>query len=222
MNIPKDTILMISGVSCVGKTTVAYEILKTYPEFRRVSELDMLRAVVRIAYENLAEESNINKDVIMRKYDALFKSITSNNFKITKLQSEQLLPYIKEIILRQQRRQIPTIIEGAGIIPSTYFPNNQPLDWLTKHVIFINLYLSDEKEHISRRNSRSVAREYNENSNKTKEFISQARTEKNILLHTETIQLHQLFDNVFSIDVSKNSPSGVANKMMELVLHYFL
>lgn len=36
MQVPKDAILMLSGVSCVGKTTAAYEIVKNYPEFRRV------------------------------------------------------------------------------------------------------------------------------------------------------------------------------------------
>ena len=169
---PKDAILMLSGVSCVGKTTTAYEIVKNYPEFRRVSEYDLMRTVVRTAYEYLAEEAYIDKNKLNSKYNELFKSITSNNFEISKLQSEQLLPYVKEIVLRQQRRQIPTIIEGTGIVPNTYFPNNQPLAWLTEHVIFINLYLSDEEEHISRRQSRSEERDYHESVNKTETIIS--------------------------------------------------
>ena len=57
MHVPKDAILMLSGVSCVGKTTAAYEIVKNYPEFRRVSEYDLLRTIVRTAYEYLAEET---------------------------------------------------------------------------------------------------------------------------------------------------------------------
>lgn len=89
MYIPKDAILMLSGVSCVGKTTTAYEIVKNYPEFRRVSEYDLMRTVVRTAYEYLAEEAYIDKNKLKSKYNALFKSITSNNFEITKLQSEQ-------------------------------------------------------------------------------------------------------------------------------------
>ena len=59
MDIPKDTILMLSGVSCVGKTTTAYEIVKNYSEFRRVSEYDLIRTVVRTAYEHLADEAYI-------------------------------------------------------------------------------------------------------------------------------------------------------------------
>lgn len=221
MSIPKDTILMLSGVSCVGKTTAAYEIVKNYPTFRRVSEYDLLRTIVRTAYEHLAEEAYIDKNELVKKYSALFESITSNNFETTKLQSEQLLPYIKEIILRQQRRRIPTIIEGAGIVPSTYFPNNQPLTWLTSHVLFINLYISNKKEHISRRISRSKERDYNELDSKTKEIISQARGEKNQLLHTQAIQLHQVFKNVFSLDVSSLNPSDLVRKIMDIVFDYF-
>lgn len=221
MYIPKDAILMLSGVSCVGKTTTAYEIVKNYPEFRRVSEYDLMRTVVRTAYEYLAEEAYIDKNKLKSKYNALFKSITSNNFEITKLQSEQLLPYVKEIVLRQQRRQIPTIIEGTGIVPNTYFPNNQPLAWLTEHVIFINLYLSDKEEHISRRRSRSEERDYHESVNKTETIISQSRAEKNQLLHMQAIKLHQIFKNVFSIDVSNCTPNHAASKIMEFVFDYF-
>ena len=221
MYVPKDVILMLSGVSCVGKTTAAYEIVKNYPEFRRVSEYDLLRTVVRTAYEYLAEESYIDKDELISKYNALFESITSSNFETTKLQSEQLLPYVKEIILRQQRRRIPTIIEGTGIIPSTYFPNKQPLAWLSNHVVFINLYISDEEEHISRRQSRSEERDYHESVSKTEIIISQSRAEKNQLLHTQAIELQQTFKNVFSLDVSNYTPSHVASKIMEFVFDYF-
>ena len=73
MQVPKDAILMLSGVSCVGKTTAACEIVKNYPEFRRVSEYDLLRTVVRTAYEYLAEEAYIDKDELISKYNALFE-----------------------------------------------------------------------------------------------------------------------------------------------------
>ena len=96
MYIPKDAILMLSGVSCVGKTTTVYKIVKNYPEFRRISEYDLIRTVVRTAYEQLAEEAYVYKNKLKSKYNALFESITSNNFEITKLQSEQL--YVLYII----------------------------------------------------------------------------------------------------------------------------
>lgn len=66
MYIPKDAILMLSGVSCAWKTTAAYEIakiIKHYFGFRRVSEYDLLRTVVRNAYEHLSDEIRINKPI---------------------------------------------------------------------------------------------------------------------------------------------------------------
>lgn len=220
MNIPKDTILMISGVSCVGKTTTAYEIIKKYTVFRRVSEADIVRTVIRTSYEHITEifEPSIN---LVNEYDTLFKSISNNDFATTKLQSKQLLPYIKEIILRQQRRKIPTIIEGAGIVPSTYFPDNKPLKWLTDHVIFVNLYLASEEEHVIRRQSRSEERDYNEDIRKTQELILRFRKEKNELLNEEALMLHQLYNNVFSLDVSNASSSKVADMIMKCIYNYF-
>ena len=69
---------MLSGVSCVGKTTTAYEIVKNYPEFRRVSEYDLIRTVVRTAYEQLSDEAYINKNDMMDKYNIGYGSVNHN------------------------------------------------------------------------------------------------------------------------------------------------
>lgn len=221
MYIPKDTILLLSGISCVGKTTTAYEILKRYPEFRRVSELDIIRSVVRVALEEFASEEGINKECLIGKYKSLFESLTDSDLETAKKQSRMLIPYVKEIVLRQQRRKIPTIIEGAGIIPSVFFPNDQPLNWLTDKVIFINLYLPDEDEHTNRRQLRSLERDYGENIIESKSIVKKARTEKNRMLHTETAELSRHFPNVFSIDISNRSPLSLVDAIMLLISEYF-
>lgn len=221
MEIPNDTILFISGVSCVGKTTIAYEIIKEYNIFRRVSEIDILRTAIRSAYECFAEELCVNKQVLLNRYYSLFQSITNSDYETTKEQSIEMMPYVKEIVIRQQRRNIPTIIEGAGIVPSTYFPNGSPLEWLTNHMVFVNLFISDEKEHLNRRCSRVHNRNYSEDINKSKELITKARTEKNNILHTETTMLHQIFDNIISIDVSNIDIHETSCIIMELLSRYF-
>ncbi len=220
-SIPKDTILMLSGVSCVGKTTTAYEIVKNYPVFRRVSELDMIRAIVRTAYEHFATEEFSDVEKVLTKYNSLFHSITNSDFETTKSQSKQLLPYMKEIILRQQRRRIPTILEGAAVIPGVFFLDNQPLEWLTEHVVFVNMYLPDETEHIARRLLRSATRDYGESIQETERIIWSARTDKQLLLHTETSALSQTFGNVFSLDISGSSPADVADTIMNLIFCYY-
>lgn len=221
MGIPQDTILIISGVSCVGKTTIAYEILNNYSEFRRVSELDIIRTAVRTTFNYIIDDKLVDKDAIITKYNAIFESITLSDFETTKQQSKQLLPYVKEIILRQQRRHIPTIIEGAGIVPSIYFPNNRPLEWLSPHVFFVNLYLSDEQDHITRREARSNVRNYNEDGEKTKMLVLNARKEKQKILHEETLKLQKKYKNVVSIDVSNHTAHYIANHIMWLLFNYF-
>ena len=65
MQIPGNFILMLSGVPCVGKTTTAYNILKYQPEFRRVSELDIVRTIVRATIRNIENpESHRNSSPI--------------------------------------------------------------------------------------------------------------------------------------------------------------
>ena len=86
------------------------------------------------------------------------------------------------------------------------------MPWLTKHVVFINLYLSDEKEHISRRKSRSEERGYHESASKTQAIISQCRAEKNQLLHMQAIELQKMYKNIFSIDISDCTPTQAATR----------
>lgn len=221
MNIANDTIVMFSGVSCVGKTTTAYEIIKKYPQFRRVSELDILRTIVRTAYEQIVIEEKLGNDRIMEKYKTLFASLTNSDFETAKLQSVLLIPYVREIILRQQRRRIPTIIEGAGIIPSTFFPDDKPLSWLTDSVILINLYLSDENQHVVRRSSRSLERSNHEDVEETRQLVSRARTRKNQELHMDTVRLSNIYPNVLSIDTINKSPQILADTIMEFISDYF-
>ena len=92
-----------------------------------VSEVDIIRTIVRTSIENLDIADSAIKNKIYFDNKAMFESLASSSLEIAKAQSKLLIPYIKEIINRQQRRNVPTIIEGAGIIPSMYFPNNHPL-----------------------------------------------------------------------------------------------
>ena len=50
--LPENLIILISGVPGVGKTTISWELLKTYQEFRLVEETDIIREILR-GYNNL-------------------------------------------------------------------------------------------------------------------------------------------------------------------------
>lgn len=219
--IPKDTVLLISGVQCVGKTTTAYNIVQNYPDFRRVSELDIIRTIVRATLINLLDEGFINKQEIMDKYSELFKSVSESDYETAKNQSRQLVPYIKEIVLRQQSRRIPTIIEGSSIIPSIFFSDSKPLNWVNSNILFVNLYLSSGDEHITRRQMRCNEREYSRSMEEIKHNVRQIRYQKNIMLHNETLMLSKCCPNVFSIDVASKSPGEIVQIIMKLVYKYY-
>lgn len=217
LHIPNDCILMLSGVPCVGKTTTAYNILKYAPEFRRVSELDIIRTVIRSVFRTLENEDHLDKDVVQEYYSALFSSLSEKDLPEAKQQSKLLIPFIKEIVDRQQKRKIPTIIEGSSIIPSTFFHKNKPIEGFEQNVIFINLYLSDEYEHIQRRISRCLERENANKINSAQERVRMIRNSKNYSLHYETLELSKRTNRVYSIDTANLSQDAVVEKIMQIL-----
>lgn len=217
IHIPSDCILMLSGVPCVGKTTTAYNILKSAPEFRRVSELDIIRMIIRSVFRSLEDGEYLNKEVVQEHYAALFSSLSEKDLPEAKQQSKLLIPFIKEIVDRQQKRKIPTIIEGSSIVPSTFFHNNKPIEGFEHNVIFINLYLSDENEHIQRRIRRCIERENANGISLAQEKISKIRSSKNYLLHHETLELSKETNRVYSIDTADMSQDAVVDKIMQII-----
>ena len=211
---------MLSGVPCVGKTTTAYNILKSAPEFRRVSELDIIRTVIRSVFRTLEAGDHLNKKVAQEYYTALFSSLSEKDLPEAKQQSKLLIPFIKEIVDRQQKRKIPTIIEGSSIIPSTFFDNNKPIEGFEHNVIFINLYLSDENEHIQRRIRRCIERKNTNKISSAQDKVSKIRNSKNYSLHHETLQLSRETNRVYSIDTADMSQDAVVNKIMQIIYSF--
>lgn len=210
-NIPNNLVILLSGVPCVGKTTTAYNILKKYPVFKRVAEVDIIKTVIK----TVLKEDTITGTEFFYQHKYLFNSSTDSDFLALKKQASFLSKYVIEIIIRQQTRKIPTIIEGVGIVPGVYFADSQIKSFLNKNIIFINLFISNEEEHIKRRLKRCEEREYHKEVEKLKEKIYKNR-EKNILLHNETLELSKSYKNVFSIDISSMNEDNVIEKIFEL------
>lgn len=220
VGIPKDFILILSGVSCVGKTTTAYNLLKKYPDFKRVSETDILRTMLRAVVKDVeGSVSCTDKNNLRQRYAPLFESLKYGDMTTLKKQSKMLSAYVKEIVKRQQDRKIPTIIEGASIVPSTYFHNGKPIDGFEKNILFVNLFLSDEKEHLQRRLNRCKEREYVDTFDLIQKQVIGIRKDKNNLLHEETLKLSECVNNVFSIDISNMSEEMVVNQIIRIITH---
>ncbi len=149
-DLPNDLIVFISGVPGVGKTTISYELLKLYKEFRLVEETDIIREVLR-GYINRLEKS----------YDFFSDNIYSHDiflsYEMAKQQCKIMKDSILNIVKRQQRKKIPTIINGVHIIPEELY-----LSMPNSNILYINLYIDSEeslRNRLKERNSQKYTRE---------------------------------------------------------------
>lgn len=149
--LPKDLIILISGVPGVGKTTISWELLKVYQEFRLVEETDIIREILR-GYNNRLTS------VYKSSSDEIYAHDTFLSYDMAKQQCKIMKNSIINIIKRQQRKGIPSIINGVHIIPeelylSTPFPN----------ILYINFYIDSEKalwNRLNKRNPQKYKKEY--------------------------------------------------------------
>lgn len=132
--LPQDLILLISGVPGVGKTTISNELLRTYKEFRLVEETDIIREILR-GYKNHLIE--IGKE----STDEIYAHDVFLNYDMAKQQCSIMKNSIINIIKRQQRKQIPSIINGVHIIPEELY-----LYTPFSNILYIILYV--ESEHV--------------------------------------------------------------------------
>lgn len=131
LEIPQDLVLFISGVPGAGKTTISYELLKRYNAFRIVQETDVIREIIRgyneYAIKNTAV-SLFQMNTVLPHTELLSYAMCVDQCNIMKYS-------IKEIIDRQKRKKIPTIINGVHIIPEVLSDFVQ-----AQNTIYINLF----------------------------------------------------------------------------------
>ncbi len=139
-------ILFISGVPSAGKTTISYELLREIDYFRIVQETDILREILRGYNTYLSEEvSEILSDLTE---PAPHTELLS--YERAKIQCTIMKKSIIEIVKRQNRKCIPTIICGVHIIPEILYNNISG-----NNIKYVNLYFDCEKDLYSHLKIRS-------------------------------------------------------------------
>lgn len=131
--LPNDLIVLISGVPGVGKTTISYELLKEHEEFRLVEETDIIREILRGYNEYLENIHDTPLNDVIYEHDIFL------SYDMAKHQCRIMKNSIINIIQRQQRKGIPTIINGVHIIPEELYLNIK-----SPNILFINLYVDSE------------------------------------------------------------------------------
>jgi len=140
IELPEGFIVFISGVPGVGKTTISYELLKIFGAFRIIEETDLIREVLRGYNEYIKEEF---REKVQFLFDRI--EITSHTKLLSFDEAKQQCAFMKKsfekIVARQQRKGIPSIVNGVHIVPEI-------LDGLAQNhnIIYINLYINSEAE----------------------------------------------------------------------------
>lgn len=137
-SIPKGFILFISGVPGVGKTTISYELLRQFQEFRIIEETDILRDALRGYNEMLIERHGQKMYSALKEFEIYDHTILLS-FAKAKQQCMIIKKSIENIVARQQRKGISSIINGVHIIPEVL--KNLACN---RRIIFINLYISNK------------------------------------------------------------------------------
>jgi 2-phosphoglycerate kinase len=201
--IPDGLIVFISGVPGMGKTTISYELLKKFSKFRIIEETDLIREVLRGYNDYLKAELG---DQINFLFDKIY--ITDHTklltFEEAKYQCKTMEHSFNQIVARQQRKGIATIINGVHVIPEVLknFAGNN-------NIIFINLYVTNEREIYQRIFNRDSASYMLEQI----PFIFQTNND----LYLSTQKLTFEFDNIFNVNVTELSVENTIKKIMECI-----
>jgi 2-phosphoglycerate kinase len=139
LDIPNGFIVFISGVPGVGKTTVSYALLRLFDRFRIIEETDIMRETLRGYNEYIEEEFKDKANFLFERIN-----ITDHTILLTFEEAKQQCLFMKKsfdkIIRRQERRGIPSIINGVHIVPEVLYGLAE-----NRNIIFINLYIYSEQ-----------------------------------------------------------------------------
>lgn len=198
--IPDGLIVFISGVPGVGKTTISYELLKRINKFRIIEETDLVREVLRGYNEYLKNEFGRQVDFVFEKIQ-----ITDHTKLLTfdeaKIQCKTMKKSLEQIVARQQRKGIASIVNGVHLVPEVL---NDIAE--NKNIIYINLYVTSEQEIYERIRNRDPSSYMLDHI----PFIFQ--TNKDLYLSTEKMAL--TYHHIFNIDVTGLTIENTINKII--------
>lgn len=212
LNILKEqlpSLLFISGMPGVGKSTIAHNILINNPDYIIIEEVDIIREALR-GYINL------NSDVlnISNNYKKIINCASYElNFEEFLYQCKILQPSILAICLRLQRKKIPAIIEGVNL---DYISMYQSLEINFLDFLCINFHISDEKRHHE-----NLLNKYIKDEKFTSKFEDTIVQRSKLCYDRLNIFISQNSGyRIFNIDLSTNACNPSLNKQIKNILAY--
>lgn len=229
IDIPRDFLMFISGATGVGKSTVARRLLMEIPQLVIIEEADLLREAVRSENDRIVKQivnhfakiEGINKESLreLLKYDILKTSTINLKYDDINEQCRLILEPLSGVCYRLMDKGMPAIIEGVNLSFAAMFEDDESLysTFLDDNKkVFLNLYLSDKKEHKNRLKQRSDERK--EDSRKRQTYIQKFENirKTNDQMRTEAQRYADKYSNVYNIDTT-GSIDEVVNKVLDIV-----
>lgn len=201
MGLPSNSIILISGVPGSGKSTISYELLNTYEEIRIIEETDIIREIL-LGYNDYLSKSE------RTKIENIYTSDVLMTYDMAASQCEIMKYSLLQIIKRQQRKGIPTIINGVHIVPEILCPflpfNN---------LLYITLYLEFEaglRARLETRNQQKYTRE-------SIPFLYEA----NKTLAEKTSQLNIEYPNIITLNTDALSTAETVSNLKCLIDNFY-
>ena len=202
--IPDGFIVFISGVPGVGKTTISYELLRRCDKFRIIEETDIIREVLLGYNDYLKNEFGDKIDFLLKEIN-----ITDHTKLLTLNEAKEQCIYMKssleQIVARQQRKGIATIINGVHIIPEV-------LNGIADNIVYINLYVTSANQIYNRilhRNPSSYMLEY---------IPLIFQTNLDLYVNTKEIALNT--PCIFNINVTESTIEDTMRKVVSCITDF--
>ncbi len=177
-----DLIILISGSSGIGKTTIAKQLLKILPDSFIIEEWDLIREALRTNNSNiiktLSDTFRGQIEDLDNQLEDIFHCIILNrstsDLTVDEIleQSKIFLYPLMSICKRIQKKKLCAIIEGVNLPIKLLLTSKETKEFfeISENIVFVNLYATNYaiyREHLNyrakQRNVESIDDEHFEN-----------------------------------------------------------
>lgn len=230
MNISSNHIIIISGSSGIGKTTISKQILKQNPDFYIIEEWDFIREAIRANNTYLINTltSDLSEQIgdietklkEITRFNILNRSTSELPLKDILEQSKLLIHPLIKICERIKNKNLSAIIEGVNLPIRLLVSAEETLEYFIKseNIILVNLYASNYEIYKERLNFRNNQRQQSTISNETFNNIMNYN-EYNRELSTKAFEKTNILnDIIINIDVTSprfSKSEKISNYILE-------
>lgn len=227
--ITNDLIIIISGSSGVGKTTIAKQLLKESPDSFIIEEWDLIREALRInnsyvfnAISHIFSGQIDNLDVKLENIlhcNILNRSTSELTLDEILEQSKMFIRPLISICRRIQMKRLSVIIEGVNLPIKLLVSQKDTANFFSKskNIVLVNLYAANYKIYKERLDSRAAQRNLPRISNTQFRNIKEYNEYNSNLFTNGFNKTNELKNIIINIDVTSHDFTN-ANDIAKFIL----